>query len=567
MPNPTLRLLLVDDNEDDRFWVRRLLIEGPAPPAAIHQVGSVSDALTFIEAEPVDLVIADFNLPDGTGIELAGHPTVLAAQLPVIVVTGAERPDQGAAAVERGAADFLPKDDITARTLWRACAHSLARNRLEREVATLRKAEIAAAARERQARIEAEVALEKERRAREYVASLHALSSTLLTSHQAAGLAELALAQIAKFDRVSAITVYLLHGEHLVLHDSAGYTATELAAWNRLPLSANTPLAIAVREERVVRVENQTELRRYLPSYDGPAVSWLAVPLMVEGRPHGVLGIRFQEGALPSSDGVAFIELIGQHLAQALVRESLTGDLRQAAAFEERLLAVVGHDLRTPISAILMVAQALKLRQVDPKLIARLERSGRWMADLISHVLERAAIRRGVATAAKVEPESAETVLRDRLDELRAAFPGSDLRLAVKGAPSGLCDPVRTSQVVSNLVRNAIQHGQSGTPVSIDLTNTPNTITIRVHNHGKPIPADELPLLFDPFRRGRLAGGVGTGLGLFIVREAVTALKGEVTAASDESGTTLTVVLPSERPAESGERSSEGNGDGTRVPV
>ncbi|HEY0710871.1 MAG TPA: ATP-binding protein [Polyangia bacterium] len=574
MPNQGLRVLLVDDNEDDRFWVRRLLSEGPNPPTVIHQVGSLAEAFEVIETQPIDLVIADFNLPDGTGVELAGSPTVLAAQLPVIVVTGAEQPDQGAFAVEHGAADFLPKDDITARTLWRACAHSLARNRLEREVASLRKAEIAATSRERDARIQAEVALEKERRAREHVSALHGLSSALLQSEQSAGIARLALLHLAKFDRAKAVSIYLLRDDDLVLHDADGYRDEDLAAWATLPLATHTPLCLAVREKRVVRVDSPTDLRRYLPDQNPPPASWLAVPLTIEGRALGVLGMRFDSGNLPADDGVAYIELVAQHLAQSLLRESLNEDLRRAAAFEERLLAVVGHDLRTPVSAILMVAQMLKVRPADQTLIARLERSGRWMAELITHVLERAAIRRGDRPSAGVDWKSVDVVLRDRIEELRAAFPGSDLRLSMSGDVSSLCDPVRTSQIVSNLVRNAIQHGDAKKPVLVDLAEDASTVTICVRNQGNPIPSDELPLLFDPFRRGRLAAGQGTGLGLFIVRETVTALQGEVSAASDEAGTTLTVVLPTHPPAhrhagrghDPDSNDGRESGDGTSAP-
>ncbi|HEX5658896.1 MAG TPA: HAMP domain-containing sensor histidine kinase, partial [Polyangiales bacterium] len=174
--------------------------------------------------------------------------------------------------------------------------------------------------------------------------------------------------------------------------------------------------------------------------------------------------------------------------------------------------------------------------------LARLERSVRSMSDLIRDILSRAELRRGRESEGRAALTDSETVLREQIEELRAAFPRSRLELHVDMPEAEQCDPVRLSQLVTNLVRNALQHGDASAPVTVRYTARDGSVELSVHNLGPPIPDDQLPNLFDPFARGRKSRG--TGLGLFIVYETVTGLGGEVTVRSDATGTTFTLDLP-----------------------
>jgi signal transduction histidine kinase len=540
-----IRVLLVDDNQDDRQWIARLLAEDRALQCTIDEAGSLIEATRLLEARGFDLGIVDWELPDGIGIELAQHPSVLGQNLPLIFITGAERPEQGSFAVAQGAADFLPKDDLTPRALSRACAHALMRSRLEGEIDALRKGEVTAARREREARILAEFSLVEERKARERVSALHALSSTLSAATTADEILTIAVEHLSIFEHAEGLGIYLVQRDALQLQCAGGPDRVLLDASAATPLSSLTPLTEAVRTRRLVRIHDRNELRARMPQLaDPPFCAWLAMPLMSQNEVLGVLDIRFAEGALPAFDGLAYIELVAQNIAQALHRAQLYDEARLATQFEQRLLAVVGHDLRTPLWAITMVAQTLKLQDADSKLLIRLERSAKRMADLISDVLDRAAIRHGLPSTWIAESTALDSVLSDQVDELRVALPHTDIRLEIAGPVSAQCEPSRTAQIISNLVRNAVQHGQADAPVSIRLSERAGRAQITVHNHGAPIPIDDLPRLFDPFERGRRAGGVGTGLGLFIVHEIVSSLGGEVKVESDDAGTTFTVTLP-----------------------
>jgi signal transduction histidine kinase len=131
--------------------------------------------------------------------------------------------------------------------------------------------------------------------------------------------------------------------------------------------------------------------------------------------------------------------------------------------------------------------------------------------------------------------------------ELQAAHPGVPLRLDAGGNLVGHWDADRLSQVVSNLIANAIQHGD-GSPVSVRASGSADGVTLAVHNSGPPIPPEAMAFIFEPLARGEpdgQAAGSNIGLGLFIARAVVAAHGGKIgVSSSSASGTTFTVQLP-----------------------
>jgi phosphoserine phosphatase RsbU/P len=142
------------------------------------------------------------------------------------------------------------------------------------------------------------------------------------------------------------------------------------------------------------------------------------------------------------------------------------------------------------------------------------------------------------------------------LQEFRLLYPHRTITYEADGNPLGTWDEGRLEQVVQNLIGNAIKYGSPDAPVQLrwsrENDHAEGGLVITVHNHGKPIPPDLLPHVFEPYRLGEqpAASDAGSmGLGLFIVREIVHAHGGEVSAASDEeNGTTLTAKLPARAP-------------------
>ena len=139
-------------------------------------------------------------------------------------------------------------------------------------------------------------------------------------------------------------------------------------------------------------------------------------------------------------------------------------------------------------------------------------------------------------------------IARAAVDEMRVVWPDHAIELEVRGDPRGEWDPARMSQTIPNLVSNAIAYGERGTAVQIAIDGEGrDDVEMKVHNHGPPIPADLVPVLFEPFRRGvpqdRSPGGLG--LGLYIVQQIVLAHDGTIGVESTEqAGTTFTLRLP-----------------------
>lgn len=136
------------------------------------------------------------------------------------------------------------------------------------------------------------------------------------------------------------------------------------------------------------------------------------------------------------------------------------------------------------------------------------------------------------------------------VDELRVAWPDHGIELEVRGESHGRWDPGRMGQVISNLIGNAITYGDPDPPIRVCVDGGDDEMVVKVSNHGAPIPADVLPVLFEPFRRGVPGDRSprGLGLGLYIVQQVVLAHDGTVDVASTaQEGTTFTVRLPRKR--------------------
>jgi signal transduction histidine kinase len=250
-------------------------------------------------------------------------------------------------------------------------------------------------------------------------------------------------------------------------------------------------------------------------------------------------------------DLTRFNESIDQSLTKAA--GSYTNRVDQS---REMFLAILGHDLRSPLFAITMSAEALSRgRDVDAEsaeFLSQISASTDTMARMIRDLLDYTRTRLG--SGMPVSPASMDlgALCRDVFDEVRVSHPACTLRFEPQGDLTGQWDAARLRQVVSNLFVNAVQHG--GEPCEADLSARSDgpDVVLAVHNGGAPIPPDVLPTLFDPTVRRSLnephrrPGSIG--LGLYIVREVVAAHGGAIDVkSSPEAGTVFTVRLPRQR--------------------
>lgn len=238
--------------------------------------------------------------------------------------------------------------------------------------------------------------------------------------------------------------------------------------------------------------------------------------------------------------------------------EAAERDARRIGELQERLVAMVSHDLRGPIGSLRVGIQLMpRLGELNDRQRGALERmhgTARRMEALILRLLDVARGRQGNAIPLQLAPATVGDIAARVISEAEAGFPEATVRLAVEGDDRCLLDALRIEQAVSNLVHNALVHGSREAAVEVQVEGHPSEVVLRVRNRGPSIPPAILPQIFEPFRSGSKDGS-GLGLGLFIVRECVQAHGGSVAARSSGGETTFEMRLP-RQPGDAGQRAA-----------
>jgi two-component system sensor histidine kinase/response regulator len=232
---------------------------------------------------------------------------------------------------------------------------------------------------------------------------------------------------------------------------------------------------------------------------------------------------------------------------QRLERERLADELREMLRLNEMFVAAVSHDLRSPLSTLLMGASVLHGKLADPTLdrtLARMRSSAERMRGMLDELYDLARVRLAGGIAIEPGPTDFGRLAQRVADEIGVAHPGRRLIVEAEGGSSdGQWDEARLAQVLANLIGNALRHGDAEQPVRVRWRGAADALVLEVHNGGA-IPSSVREHLFDPFRRGTRARD-SLGLGLYIVRQIVLAHGGAIDVASTESeGTTFRVRLP-----------------------
>jgi signal transduction histidine kinase len=258
-----------------------------------------------------------------------------------------------------------------------------------------------------------------------------------------------------------------------------------------------------------------------------------------------VLRLFERAGGTDLGQVTRFNEAIDAALAEAANRFMLVMNRTH-----DQFLAVLGHDLRTPLSAVLMSA-ALVAREGDKgaKAAARIVSSAERMRRMVNDLLDLTRTRLGTGIPIAPQPVDLDVIGREVLSEFHAIHPDLRLEFHSEGDLRGYWDPDRLAQVLSNLIGNALQHGERNRPVGVGARVDAEEVVIDVHNEGSPIPDTLLANIFEPMVRHALRKDdtepTSLGLGLHIVREVVLAHGGTVAVTSTaRGGTTFSVRLP-----------------------
>ena len=218
------------------------------------------------------------------------------------------------------------------------------------------------------------------------------------------------------------------------------------------------------------------------------------------------------------------------------------------------LLGALGHDIRTPLGAIRMSGQLLERTKVldepQAKAVQRIINSSDTLRTMVDDLLDFTQTSLGTRLPINRTPCDLKAICTEVLAELEALHPEREIHLECDGDLTGKWDAARLGQMISNLVRNAIQHGNQALDVRVTVNGGPDDVTIAVHNKGKPIGAESRRTLFQPMGQTKDVGGdrpsgsSGLGLGLYIARQIAVAHGGSLNVVStEEDGTTFTARL------------------------
>jgi PAS domain S-box-containing protein len=243
-----------------------------------------------------------------------------------------------------------------------------------------------------------------------------------------------------------------------------------------------------------------------------------------------------RNSAAPVLDG------LGHVIGGVAVNEDITA-LKRAEAGRDLFAGVLGHDLRSPLQAIDVATAMLQTEELAPvqeRAVARIQSCSSRIQQLVDSLLDFTRARFGTGFPVDPAPTDMGEVCARIVDEMRATNPERSIAIERHGCVAGLWDPARVSQVVSNLVCNAVQHGED--PIVVAADDAGDVVRVAVSNRGEPIPAAMMISLFEPFRRGDASKGFG--LGLFIAQEILRAHGGGIEVTSTARATTFTTLWP-----------------------
>ena len=259
-----------------------------------------------------------------------------------------------------------------------------------------------------------------------------------------------------------------------------------------------------------------------------------------------------EQGEITSTDLddlIRFNEAIDQSLSESV--ERFTKDLDKS---KEMFLAMLGHDLRTPIGAVMTSAKFMletkELPEPHLTLTSRIVSSTARMNQMVGALLDFTRSRLGGGIPIDAASLNMGKVVHDVVNELQAAHPERKIEVDARGALNGKWDCARMSQVLTNLVGNALEHGSDRTIVTVAVQGDDKEVCISIHNRGAAIPEEQMDGLFNAMKRQGIAGksdgpSANLGLGLYIADQIVRAHKGKISVkSSEEAGTTFTVHLP-----------------------
>ena len=533
-----MRILLVEDNDDDALLIRESL-SGTA--LEIDRAERLSTALAQLTLGKFDAVLLDLSLPDAWGLETIRRLRREAAAVPIVVLTGLNDEEIAMRAVEEGAQDYLFKGQADGHLLARSLRYAIQRHRAEETL--------------------------KERN-RELLI-LQKISETILGSLDLKAVLEKILEEAMVTDSFDLGNIRLLDrsGEMLEVVAGRGYRHSEHVLGHRA-LARTTESEQSKFGDRLFREpcieEELQQCGGYRTLKKEGVESFIMVPVRANGEVVGTLQLASRTPRKFKPEEVNLLQTIGNQLGVAVQKAQLYEEtVRQAVELERAnklqadFTAMIAHDLRSPLMNIMGVAEVMvagmfgSVSREQTKWLGRIQSNSQSLVDLVSDFLDVSKLESGYIDLSR-ETLNLSGLIQKNLDSYRVL--ALDKKISIRGSvdpslPVIHADPRRLDQVLSNLISNAIKFTREDGEVEVGATLMDAArVKVWVGDNGVGIAANEIGRLFEKYRQGgnvKHSSHRGTGLGLVICKMIVEAHGGRIWVESVEGkGTTFFFSLP-----------------------
>ena len=300
--------------------------------------------------------------------------------------------------------------------------------------------------------------------------------------------------------------------------------------------------------------DRSLELSSHTHAHDRYAIGFDVNQLVAEYRAVRASVIRLWTQKMGQADRSALDELTRFNEAiDEMLADSVTLYTEIVERAKNLFLAVLGHDLRSPLSAVLGAANVL-LRSEESndrtvKTAALILRSSARMGQMVSDLIDFTRTRLGDGVPIARSPMDLGVAIHEVIEEIGIAHPQHTLRSATNGDLRGRWDEARMKQVLTNLIENAVQHCTINKPITVTGSGDSEQVVLSVHNDGPPIPERDRARIFEPLVSATETSSpivsTNMGLGLYIVRQVVQAHGGTIDVASSKAaGTIFTAKFP-----------------------
>jgi len=556
MHQETIRILLVDSDEEDYILTRNLLAKLPQQ-FILDWAKDCQDALRRLSLIAYHICFLEYTIGKQSGIELLKKAKEKNYPTPIIMLT-----DQGdlaadVQAMRHGAADYLIKKFVTPSLLERSIRYTLERQKTERERLKL--------LHEQAKRIEAESA---QKRVSLLADASKVLASSLDYRETLRTLANLLVPHMADW-----CIVDILHGQEferlVVVHKDPKKRKFALKLQRDYPPDLSSPGGVGkvlrtgeleiqetLSEETALKTaRNDKKLLRLLKKLG--LKSYMMIPILSRGRVLGCLTLNHGESQRQYTNyDLSYIQDLTRRIALAIDNAMLYEKAQDGIRIRDEFLNIASHELKTPLTSlhlqmqILTHALAKKKIALSPKKLEQLldsnSRQLQRLTKLINSLLD---VSRIHAKSIHLEPEKTDLaeITKDVVNRFRDEAKNSGTKLIYKNSVHvyGYWDKFRLDQAATNLIANALKYGQSK-PVTISVGATKKYAKLTVKDHGIGISPSDKERIFDRFERTELAKSFGgLGLGLYITKQIIDAHGGKISVLSKlQKGSTFVVSLP-----------------------